>query len=115
MDPELFKKCKYLFYELKNEETGGEGGYKIELSFEEKVQHKYCGLGKFADIITDGGKSVGFKNDKNQSILSSFVITNETIMEMRRVMASKCTVNFQGTTFNIFSLVKLVNKMKSES
>jgi len=37
------------------------------------------------------------------------------IMEMRRVMASKCTVNFQGTTFNIFNLVKLVNKMKSES
>ena len=58
---------------------------------------------------------MGFKNDKNQSILSSFVITNEMIMEMRRVMAAKCTVNFQGTTFNIFNLVKLVNKMKSES
>jgi len=26
--------CKYLFYELKNEAEGGDGGYKVELSHE---------------------------------------------------------------------------------
>ena len=30
-------------------------------------------------------------------------------------MASKCTVNLSGTTFNIFWLVKLINEMKSKN
>lgn len=31
----IIKKCNYLFYEIK-EEGDNEGGYKVELSFEEK-------------------------------------------------------------------------------
>lgn len=34
---------------------------------------------------------------------------------MRRVMATKCTVNLGGTTFNIFKLVKLINTMKTKN
>lgn len=114
LDPKIFKKCNYLFYELKDEDDGGEGGYKIDLSFEQKVELMYCGLSKFTDMLTDGKKNT-FVGNNNQSILSSFVITNATIAEMRRIMASKCTVNLSGTTFNIFWLVKLINEMKSKN
>jgi len=34
---------------------------------------------------------------------------------MRRVMATKCTVNLGGTHFNIFKLVKLINTMKTQN
>lgn len=111
LDPKIFKKCSYLFYELKDD---NEGGYKIDLSFEQKVELMYCGLSKFTDMLTDGKKN-NFVGNNNQSILSSFVITTETIAEMRRIMASKCTVNLGGTTFNIFWLVKLINSMKSKN
>ena len=34
----IIKKCNYLFYELKTEDgSDGAGGYKVELSFEEKT------------------------------------------------------------------------------
>lgn len=39
----IIKKCNYLFYEIK-EEGENEGGYKVELSFEEKMSD-FCGLG----------------------------------------------------------------------
>jgi len=35
IDPTLLSKCSYLFYELKEDEES-EGGYKVELGFEEK-------------------------------------------------------------------------------
>lgn len=102
----IIKKCNYLFYEIK-EEGENEGGYKVELSFEEKKQD-FCGVA----ILSQGQKQVG---NNNQSILSTFIITNETLAEMRRVMATKCTVNLGGTHFNIFKLVKLINTMKTQN
>ena len=105
----IIKKCNYLFYELKDDGEGeSEGGYKVELSFEEKVQD-FCGLGS---ILAQGKQNLG---NKNQSILSTFVISNETLAEMRRIMATKCTVNLGGTTFNLFKLVKLINTMKTQN
>jgi hypothetical protein len=106
---ELILKCNYLFYELvADEEEGTEGGYKIELSFEEKVAG-FCGLEKF---LSSGTSKVG---NNNQSILSSFVITDLMLSEMRRIMATKATVHLSGTQFNIYSLVKLINLMKTKS
>jgi len=105
---QIIKKCSYLFYEIKT----AEGGYKVELSFEEK-QQAFCDVGKIAEIfLNEGSKQVG---SNNQSILSTFVISNEMLMEMRRVMASKCTVNLSGTVFNIFKLVRMINTMKASS
>jgi len=99
------KKCKYLFYEIKEDQANNiEGGYRVELSFEEQVKN-FCGIGL--------GDNKAFKN--NQSILSTFVITNQSLAEMRRVMATKCTANLSGTTFNVFKLVKLINTMKTKS
>ena len=109
MDPMVIKKCNYLFYEIKSD-SDKEGGYKIELSFEEK-QQAFCDIGKITEIfLNEGSKSIG---SNNQSILSTFNISNETLMEMRRVMASKVTVNLGGTVFNIFKLVRMINGMKS--
>lgn len=107
---DIVKQCKYLFYEIKEDESGEQdGGYRVELSFEEKMGG-WCGLGA---VLPGGGqKQVG---NNNQSILSTFVLTNETLAEMRRVMATKCTVNLGGTTFNIFRLVKLINTMKTKN
>ena len=107
MDEQLMGKCNYLFYEQKDEN----GGYKIELSFEEK-QTNFCDISKIVSLMDEGGGQVG---GSNQSILSTFFISNVTLLEMRRMMASKCTVNFQGTTFNIFRLVKTINMMKSKN
>ena len=39
------KKCSYIFYEMKDDdENDQEGGYKVELSFEEKMQDFSCGI-----------------------------------------------------------------------
>ena len=48
MQDEIFKKCKFLFYELKvdDSQVDVDGGYKVELSFEEKVNN-FCGIGDF--------------------------------------------------------------------
>ena len=70
-----------------------------------------CGLGRSFGIIT-GPKHIG-KN--NQSILSTFIISNEMLAEMRRVMATKTTVTLDGTRFNIFNLVKFIQKMKTQN
>ena len=105
----VLKKCHYLFYELKGE--GEEGGYKVELSFEDKQQDFFC-LGKVQEMFDEGQKQVG---QKNQSVLSTFKVSNEMLMEMRRLMATKCTVNISGTTFNIFKLVKSINLMKARN
>ena len=103
----IMKKCNYLFYELvPNAEQ--DGGYKVELSFEEKMAD-FCGVGS---ILSPGQKQVG---SNNQSILSTFTISNETLVEMRRVMATKCTVHLGGSVFNIFKLVKLINQMKTQN
>ena len=112
MDDTLASKCNYLFYEQKADEDN-EGGYKIELSFEEK-QTNFCDISKITEVLfmEEGSKQVG---GSSQSILSTFYIHNSTLLEMRRMMASKCTVNFQGTTFNIFKLVKMINMMKSKN
>lgn len=107
---DIKEQCKYLFYEIKEDEDEEiEGGYRVELSFEEKVGG-FCGVGGI--IGGAGNKQVG---SSNQSILSTFVLTNDTLAEMRRVMATKCTVNLGGTTFNIFKLVKLINTMKTKN
>jgi len=47
--PEIKINCKYLFYELKNEGEGGDGGYKVELSHEEKVEYGLCGIGEYIE------------------------------------------------------------------
>jgi len=99
----ILNKCNYLFYELASS-NDSDGGYKVELSFEEKMAGFLCGP------IGGGGKQVG---GNNQSILSTFVISNETLVEMRRVMATKCTIHMGGSVFNIFKLVKLINNMKT--
>lgn len=52
----IIKKCNYLFYEIK-EEGDNEGGYKVELSFEEKKQD-FCGIGS----LSQGQKQVGNNN-----------------------------------------------------
>jgi hypothetical protein len=107
---DIKEQCKYLFYEIKEDEDEEiEGGYRVELSFEEKAG-AFCGVGGV--LRGAGNKQVG---SSNQSILSTFVLTNETLAEMRRVMATKCTVNLGGTTFNIFKLVKLINSMKTKN
>ena len=99
------KKCNYLFYELVAT-ADSDGGYKVELSFEEKMSGFACGP------IGGGGKQVG---GNNQSILSTFIISNETLVEMRRVMATKCTIHLGGSVFNTFKLVKLINHMKTQN
>ena len=40
-------KCKYLFYEIKEDE-GQDGGYKIDVSHEERTEMDgdFCGLGR---------------------------------------------------------------------
>ena len=102
----IMKKCNYLFYELVPN-GDQDGGYKVELSFEEKMAGLFaCGP------IGGGGKQVG---GNNQSILSTFIIYNETLVEMRRVMATKCTIHLGGSAFNIFKLVKLINQMKTQN
>ena len=63
-------------------------------------------------MFDEGQKQVG---QKNQSVLSTFKVSNEMLMEMRRLMATKCTVNISGTTFNIFKLVKSINLMKARN
>ena len=78
--------------------NGIDGGYRVELSFQEEIKNA-CGLAQGA----------------NQSILSQIVISNRSLAEMRRVMATKCTVNLGGTTFNIFKLIKLINEIKTKS
>mgnify|MGYP004560549053 CR=1 FL=1 len=45
--------CKYLFYELKNEAEGGDGGYKVELSHEQKVEHGLCGIGNVIEQVQE--------------------------------------------------------------
>lgn len=110
MRDDIKEQCKYLFYEIKEDEAAEiEGGYRVELSFEEKMGG-FCGVGS---LLGGGAKKQVGRN--NQSILSTFVLTNETLAEMRRVMATKCTVNLGGTTFNIFKLVKLINTMKTKN
>ena len=34
---------------------------------------------------------------------------------MRRLMTTKCSVDMNGTTFNIFKLVKMINQMKAKN
>ena len=42
---QIMKKCSYIFYEMKDDdENDQEGGYKVELSFEEKMQDFSCGV-----------------------------------------------------------------------
>jgi hypothetical protein len=42
---QIMKKCSYIFYEMKDDdENDQEGGYKVELSFEEKMQDFSCGI-----------------------------------------------------------------------
>ena len=60
VDQEVFVNCKYLFYDVKD----SNGGYKIELSHEEKVQYGLCGIEYFiekgkdkVETITGGGSN----------------------------------------------------------
>ena len=55
MQEEIFKKCNFLFYELKVDDSNIEvdGGYKVELSFEEKQNDYTCGI---RDLIIQGPK-----------------------------------------------------------
>ena len=111
IDKVLIKKCSYLFYEIKTDHIR-DGGYKIELSFEEK-QANFCDISKITEVLfNEDAQSVG---SNNQSILSAFELSNEKLMEMRRLMATKCTVNFNGTVFNIFKLVRMINAMKAKT
>lgn len=69
---DIIKKCKYLFYEIKADDTK-DGGYKIELSFEDK-QQAFCDVVRIVDsLLEEGSKQVG---NANQSILSTFEISN---------------------------------------
>ena len=106
-------KCKYLFYELKADDDN-EGGYKIELSFEDQQNGMMCCNQGLRASEFFGESQVRF-GQNNQSILSTFIISNETLMEMRRMMTTKCTVDFNGTKFNVFKFVKLINSMKYKS
>lgn len=95
------KDLKYLFYDIKEDLANDiDGGYRVELSFQEdKKSLNPCGP----------------RSDPNQSILSQIIISNRNLAEMRRVMATKCTVSLGGTTWNIFKLIKLINTMKTKS
>ena len=78
----IIHQCKFLFYELREDiENDIQGGYRVELSFEEK------GQGLLGACLPGSGPG-------SQSILSSFVISNEVLSEMKRIMATKCTVRF---------------------
>ena len=93
-------KCKYLFYEIREDPANDiEGGYRVELSFEEGGV-ALCGI---------GGAS------GNQSILATFVLMNGTILEMRRIMGTNSMVHLGGTDFNVFKLIKLINKIKAKN
>lgn len=107
----VINKCRYLFYEIKEDENG-DGGYKIELSFEEK-QSMFCSTEQLYECIMNED-NVQFGSN-NQSILCTFFISNEKLLEMRRLMTTKCTVDLNGTTFNVFQLVKMINHMKAKS
>ena len=107
----IVDKCKYLFYEIKETETN-EGGYKIELSFEDN-RNIFCDVDAVKDMIMQSDQ-VQFGKSK-QSILQTLFITNQQLLEMRRLMTTKCSVNLNGSIFNIFKLVKLINQMKSQN
>ena len=68
-----------------------------------------CLIGDLKEFVS-GQQVVG---QKNQSVLATFQISNSMLMEMRRLMASKCTAEIEGTQFDIFKLTKLINHMKS--
>lgn len=98
----IVQNCKYLFYQLDEDlEAETEGGFKVELSFEEQgVQ--FCGVG------LGGGGS-------NQSIVDEFKLPDSSILEMRRIMATDSSVTLGGTRFNIFKLVKLISGIKTKN
>ena len=99
-DNEMIGKCKYLFYEIKEDlQNEVEGGYRVELSFDD-TSFAFCGIGA---------------NSNNQSILSTFLITNSDLHEMRRIMGTKATIFLKGTEFNVFNLVKLINSIKTKN
>ena len=70
---EIQNKCQYLFYEVR-EDDGQEGGYKIELSFEEKQQLK-CDFSLIKNTFLGPDQTTFGSN--NQSILQTFFISNE--------------------------------------
>ena len=43
------------------------------------------------------------------------MIDNPMIIEMRRLMATKTSINLVGTEFNIFKLIQKINSIKTKS
>ena len=86
------KKCSYVFYD------DGDNGFRVELVYEES--DKRC---------------LVFGTTSHEAILETFSIDKHTLAEMRRTFATKATVQFGNSEFNVFELVFLLNEIKSKT
>ena len=73
------KKCCYIFYD------DGDNGYKVDLVYEEVDRKCFvCGV------------------TSHEAILETFIIHKDTVAEMRRTFATKATIQFGNSEFNVF-------------
>ena len=85
------KKCSYVFYD------DGNNGFKVDLIYEENDR-----------------KCLVFGKTTHEAILETFLIQKEKLAEMRRTFATKATIQFGNSEFNVFELVLLLNEIKSK-
>ena len=84
------KKCSYIFYD------DGNNGFRVELIYE----------GSERKCLVFG--------TTHEAILETFFIEKHQLGEMRRTFATKATVQFGNSEFNVFELVLLLNEIKSK-
>lgn len=85
------KKSSYVFYD------DGDNGFKVELIYEESDR-----------------KCLVFSPTSHEAILETFFIEKDKVAEMRRSFATKATIQFGNSEFNVFELVSLLNEIKSK-
>lgn len=86
------KKCSYVFYD------DNDNGFTVDLIYEEN--DKSC---------------LVFGSTTHEQILETFAIDKHILAEMRRTFATKATIQFGNSEFNVFELVFLLNEIKSKT
>ncbi len=86
------KKCAYVFY------NDGDNGFRVELIYEE--HDRSC---------------LVFAGQVHEAIIETFNINKHTLAEMRRTKATKATIQFGNSEFNVFELVFLLNEIKAKT
>ena len=88
----VMKKCSYVFYD------DADGGFRVELVYEE--HDRSC---------------LVFHGSHHEAVIETFAVSKHALAEMRRTKATKATIQFGSSEFNVFELVFLLNEIKAKT